>query len=58
MELRVVQLRDSRSFSTAKGRAKSRGALVDEESSDDDTLSEGSNPNLVPKEEGALLREN
>ena len=51
MELRVVQVRDSRSFPTTKGRPKSRGASVDGESSDD-TLSDGSNPNLVPKEEG------
>jgi len=53
MELSLVQLRDSRSFPATKGRPKSRGASVDDESSDD-TLSgsDESNPTLVPKEEG------
>ena len=55
MELRIVQLRDSLSApplaSVGRGRSGSRGASADSTDSDE-TLSEGSNPNLVPKEEG------
>lgn len=59
MEMRVIQLRDTLSApplsSMSKEKRSSRGSgAAANDSESDETLSEGSNPNLIiPKEEGA-----
>lgn len=53
MELRVVQLRDS--LSAPPLSAIARGAAANDSDSGEDTVSESSNPNLIPKEEGDCI---
>lgn len=59
MELRVIQLRDSLtapplSSIVGKGRGSSKGVSANDSDSDE-TINDGSNPNLIPKEEGKKI---
>ena len=56
MELRIIQLKDTLSAPPlssvmSKGKNSSQGASANDSDSDE-TISEGSNPNLIPREEG------
>ena len=58
MELRIIQLRDTLAAPPlasimGKGRGSSKGASANDSDSDE-TINDGSNPNLIPKEEGKI----